>query len=214
MNYLLWMIIGYLSGGVLYAYLLPLWLRKKDITKLSEDQNPGAANAFMQAGIPTGILVLLCELLKGAVPVYIVARLLDVRNILFAGVLCAPVIGHAFPFPYPRRRKGGKAIAVSFGCLIGLLPEWRPLVYLIFFYLLFSLVFRIYPHLYRSIVTFSCFCLTVCLNVKNPAVCLGCLIMGGVVVYKHVKSYQGEKFEMRMKWKKVRGAQKEDFGDV
>ena len=204
MSYLFWSIIGYLSGSVLYAYWLPLWLQKKDITKLSDDQNPGAANAFHFAGIPTGILVLVCELAKGAIPVWIVAHSLDPRNWMFALVLCAPVLGHAFPIPYPRKLAGGKAIAVSFGCLIGLLPEWRPLCYLIVFYLLFSLVFRIYPHLYRSIVTFICFLVTVCLNVANKAICLGCVIMGSVVVFKHVKKYQGEKFEMKMSWKKAR----------
>lgn len=204
MNYIFWVILGYLSGSILYAYWLPLWLQKKNITQLSKDQNPGTANAFKIAGIPTGIAVLLCELLKGAIPVGIVAHMLDTKNILFAFVLCAPVLGHAFPFPYPRKLKGGKAIAVSFGCLIGILPEWRPLVYLIFFYLLFSLVIVIYPHLYRSIVTFVCFLVTVCLNVPNRMICLGCVIMSCVVVYMHLKKYQGEKFELKMKWKKVR----------
>ena len=204
MNYFFWGILGYLSGSVLYAYWLPLWLRKRDVTKLSDDQNPGTANAFKYAGIPTGILVLVCELAKGAVPVAIVAHILDPADYRFALVLCAPVLGHAFPIPYPKKMEGGKAIAVSFGCLIGLLPEWRPLCYLIIFYLLFSLVFRIYPHLYRSIVTFTCFVAAVCLNVQNRAVCMGCAVMGCVVVYKHIKKYQGERFEMRMRWCKIR----------
>lgn len=204
MSYIFWGIIGYVSGSVLYAYWIPLWLQKKDVTKLSNDHNPGTANAFQHAGIPTGILVLICELAKGALPVWIVAHFLDTENWMFALVLCAPVLGHAFPIPYPRKLEGGKAIAVSFGCLIGLLPEWHPLCYLIVFYLLFSLVFRIYPHLYRSIVTFICFLVTVCLNIANKAICLGCVVMGGVVVFKHVKKYQGEKFEMKMIWKKAR----------
>ena len=52
--------------------------------------------------------------------------------------------------------KGGKAIAVSFGCLLGLLPNLSPFFLLAFFYLLFSLLIIIRPHLLRTIITYLC----------------------------------------------------------
>lgn len=58
-------------------------------------------------------------------------------------VLAAPVIGHAFPLFHPRM--GGKAIAVSFGCLLGLYPDLRPVLTLAAFYLIFSLLLVIDP---------------------------------------------------------------------
>ena len=73
---------------------------------------------------------------EGFLPVWLASHILDTRRWMFAFVLCAPVAGHAFPLFYPKR--GGKAIAVSFGVLLGLLPRYRPVLLLIFFYLLFS----------------------------------------------------------------------------
>ena len=65
---------GYLSGSVLYSYLLPKALKGIDITAESPDGNPGTANAFTCAGIPIGILVLCMELLKGYLPVHLALR--------------------------------------------------------------------------------------------------------------------------------------------
>ena len=64
---------GYLSGSILYSYLLPKALKGIDITAESPDGNPGTANAFTCAGIPIGILVLCMELLKGYLPVLLAA---------------------------------------------------------------------------------------------------------------------------------------------
>ena len=56
-KFLEYILIGYLSGSILYAYLLPRYLKHVDVTEKSGDGNPGAANAFLYAGIPMGILV-------------------------------------------------------------------------------------------------------------------------------------------------------------
>lgn len=123
-EYLLFILLGYFSGSVLYARLLPRLLKGVDVTRQSGDGNPGTANAIQLAGWPVGLLSLGLELAKGAVPVFLAARHLDMSQTAFALVLAAPALGHAFPFG--RFTKGGKAIAVSFGCLLGLLPLWQP----------------------------------------------------------------------------------------
>ena len=133
MNELFFILVGYLSGSILYAYLLPKYICHIDIMKDSHDHNPGTFNAFALAGTQVGILVIALELLKGFLPVWLASHILDTRRWMFAFVLCAPVAGHAFPLFYPKR--GGKAIAVSFGVLLGLLPRYRPVLLLIFFYL-------------------------------------------------------------------------------
>ena len=50
MTYLFWCTAGYLSGSVLYAYLIPKQFCHVDIRTLSDDGNPGTANAFKYAG--------------------------------------------------------------------------------------------------------------------------------------------------------------------
>lgn len=191
MRYLLFILFGYLCGSVLNGYLLPLWIRHVDVTENSPDHNPGAANVFLCAGIPLGVLVILLELAKGAVPVYWATRVLDVHALPFALVLAAPVLGHACPFWRPHG--GGKAIAVSFGALLGLLPEFHPLALLVFFYLLFSLVIRIQPHFFRSIITYLCFAAAALYFVPGPALPVGCLLIAGIVIGAHLARYQGER---------------------
>ena len=197
MRYLFFILWGYLSGSVLYAWLLPKWLCGKDIRKESPDQNPGTANAFTQGGIAVGIPVLFLELAKGFLPVYIAARCLDIHRPLFALVLAAPVAGHAFPAG--NVKNGGKAIAVSFGCLLGLWPEWRPVALLVGLYLLFSLVVVIRPHSRRSIVTFLSLIAGSISLVKNKAVVLGIMLLSGIVVEKHLAARNPEKAKSSVK---------------
>ena len=45
---------GFVSGSVLYSMVLPRWIKGVDVVALSDDHNPGTANAFIKAGIPCG----------------------------------------------------------------------------------------------------------------------------------------------------------------
>ena len=124
---------------------------------MNEDQNPGAFNAFSVAGPRIGLLCVLCDIGKGFLPVFLAAHssAVSMSSWIFALILLAPVAGHAWPFLQPA--KGGKAISVSFGVLLGLLPDLRPALLLAAFYLTFSLILIIQPHSLRSIVSFSGF---------------------------------------------------------
>jgi len=130
-------LIGYFSGSILYAPLFGKLLKGRDILEESRDQNPGTANAFMYGGFLCGILTLCCDLVKGFFPVYLYLRIGN-RPIgaELAMVLAAPVVGHIFPVFFGFR--GGKGIATSFGSLLGLLPETVPVLLLagtfLFFY--------------------------------------------------------------------------------
>lgn len=55
-------IVGILCGSVLFSRYLPKWIKKVDVVALSDDHNPGTANAMQHAGIPVGILCLLGEI--------------------------------------------------------------------------------------------------------------------------------------------------------
>ena len=56
---------------------------------------------------------------------------------------------------------------------------------LAFFYILFSVVFKIRSHRRRSIVTFGCFCVGCLSLVPIPAILLGCVLISCIVIYKH-----------------------------
>lgn len=196
MDYLLWILCGYASGSVMYAYLLPRLVKKIDIRQLSDDGNPGTANVFKYGGRGLGAAVLLCELAKGFLPVYLAAGALAQDSLMFALVMAAPVLGHAFPVWH--RANGGKAIAVSFGVMLGLFPETRPLFLLAFFYLLFSMILIIDPHFFRSVITFFLYSIGCFFLLENHAVKWGCAFISAIVVFKHFARYQGERMTVRI----------------
>lgn len=194
-NYIVWIIIGYISGSIMFAYLISKIFKKEDIRSISDDGNPGTANVFKYVGIPLGITALILELAKGFLPVYFSSKFLDIDKLPYALVLSAPVIGHAFPLFF-KFKNGGKAIAVSFGALLGLIPDLRPALMLAFFYLLFSLVIIIKPHLFRSIFTFLSFCIVFVLFGESNGIACGAIIIAVVVVAKHFFKYDGEKLKV------------------
>lgn len=185
LNYALFALLGALSGSMLWAYYLPLWVKKTDVTADSPDGNPGVYNCVAKAGWPVGLAALALELLKGALPVFWSTRVLDVDCWAFALVLAAPVAGHAFS-RLRGRGGGGKGIAASFGSLLGLMPHWQPVGLLAASYLFFSLIVRVDPHRKRSIVTFVCFAMGAVVWFWATPVALGCVLISTVVVSRHL----------------------------
>ena len=189
-RYIFYMVVGYLAGSVLFALEYPRLFKGVDVRLLSADGNPGTYNAFVYGGISCGILTLLSELAKGFLPVFLCSRQLGMGSLWYAGVMAAPVAGHAFSVFH--HGKGGKAIAVSFGVLAGLFPLYRPFVNLVIFYLLFSLILPVRSHRKRSLITFACLGAACFFTAEPPAVLAGVVILSGIVVYKHCISPEGE----------------------
>ena len=108
-------VFGYLSGSILFARVYGA-LFGKDLISNSTDGNPGTSNAFIYGGMLCGTLTLLGDLIKGFLTVFLYLYMTRGNtDIYFMPVLAAPVLGHIFPCFY--RFRGGKGIAVSFGCL-------------------------------------------------------------------------------------------------
>ena len=182
---LLFALIGYAAGSVLYCDLVLRAFRHTDVFRASEDGNPGAHNAFACGGFWCGVCTLLADLGKGFVPVFLCLRKIDDLVPLFALTLLSPVLGHAFSLFHHGR--GGKAIAASFGVLLGLVPrDALPLLLLAACYLFFSLAVVIRPHDLRSIATYLVFTLLCLALVSEAPVRVGCCLVSGVVVYKHL----------------------------
>lgn len=146
---LLYLLFGYLSGCVLYAEVFSRVFHK-EIASAAKDKNPGAANAFVHGGFWCGVLTLAGDMLKGMVPVALYMHYLPdaLLTPLAPLVLCAPVAGHVFPAT--RSFRGGKGIATTFGCLLGLLPFWTPVLVLACIFIFYSTILRITPNLSRT----------------------------------------------------------------
>ena len=114
-------LIAFLLGAFPFSLWIGYLILHKDI-RLYGDGNPGAANVFRAGNPVVGMLAVLLDIFKGIPAVYFAARNFDLSaNQLLAIAFCA-ILGHAFsPFLHLR---GGKAVAVTFGALIGLMrPE-------------------------------------------------------------------------------------------
>ena len=188
-------VFGYLSGSVLFARVISR-LMGKDILSNSKDENPGASNAFQYGGFFCGLLTLLGDLCKGFLPVWLFLRTEEPPPLLPL-VLAAPVLGHAFPVFYGFR--GGKGIAVSFGCLLGLLPIWQPLAVFIGAFLFFSLVVRIKPHFQRTIAAYLAGLLLMALTHQAGAVMLGFSLIAAVVLLRlHLSEEPREALQIQL----------------
>lgn len=186
-------ILGILCGSLLFSRFLPLKLKRVDVEKLSGDHNPGAANAIKYAGAPVGIFCLMGDIFKGTIPVHLAVNMELMTGSLFPLIMAAPVFGHAYSLFHHGR--GGKAIAVSFGVMIGLLPlHTEPLFILCILYLFFSLVVVIRPHTRRTRITFLLFAASILvlggIEEFPMEIVMGVLMVTGIVVYKNRISVQ------------------------
>jgi glycerol-3-phosphate acyltransferase PlsY len=196
MYYILFAILGYLSGSVLYSHLIAEKFCHVDITCVSDDGNPGAANVFKYGDIKSGILALLLDIFKGFLPVSLAALFLDIHSLSFILVLIAPVIGHAAPLFH--KFHGGKAIGVSFGCLLGLVPSSVIVLVLALILFFFTFIVVIKPNSLRCIVSYALFSLF-CLSCAEPkSIRYGCIIISSVVIIRHILAYEHEKPEFKV----------------
>lgn len=186
----LWIGGSFLLGSVMFCRLIPRLLAGKDPADLSPDRNPGAANVFIHCGVPMGLLCLALDMAKGFVPVFWGMRVLDWRQLPFAAVLAAPVLGHALA---PLNRfHGGKCIATSFGVLLGLLPTSYMVLVLAGLYIFFSVAVKIHPNRYRSMLTFFLFGLVCALHFipdGDYSLGLGCCLVAAIACLRHTKYF-------------------------
>lgn len=166
-------ILSYLIGAIPFSYILPKIINKVDVT-MTGSNNPGFTNVFRTVGIKTGILTLVLDILKGFLPTFIAASLLDKNFALIAAFFA--VLGHCFPIYM--RFKGGKGVATSAGVILAL----SPMALLILFVLqVLALIVSGYMSL-ASVISAASFSIyifftTDCLEVRVWAVCLSTLVI-------------------------------------
>ena len=177
---------GYFSGSILFARVYGT-LFNKDIIGTSKDKNPGTANAFMHGGMLCGILTLIGDILKGFLPVFLFLKVSGgAVGFGIALVLAAPVLGHNYSVFY--RFEGGKGIATSFGCLLGLFPQLVPALILAVCYITLSVIVRISPHYYRTLAAYSASAAIGLFLIPEAGIRTGMAIISVLIIIKHLAS--------------------------
>jgi len=122
--YVLAALCGYAVAGVNPAIVLSKAIYKKDIRECGSG-NPGFTNFKRTFGIKWALCVLILDLSKAAVTVWLFGWLLSLQGVDFqigaayTGIFC--MLGHAFPFQF--RFKGGKGFLVCLSTMYVI--DWR-----------------------------------------------------------------------------------------
>jgi len=114
---LVFIVLAFLCGSIPFSVWLGRLFLKEDVRRYG-DGNPGAANVFRAGGKTVGLLALILDVTKGALPVGLAYQNMGVRGIPMFLISMAPILGHVFS-PFLSFR-GGKAIATALGVWIGL----------------------------------------------------------------------------------------------
>lgn len=121
MNTIFMVIAAFLFGSLPFSVWISKLLLGVDVRQYG-DGNPGAANAFRTGSKLIGLIVLLLDVSKAALPVGISYFNMGIRGAGMVLIALAALLGHVFsPFLHFR---GGKALAAALGVWIGL-TLWR-----------------------------------------------------------------------------------------
>ncbi|CAM4262613.1 glycerol-3-phosphate 1-O-acyltransferase PlsY [Vibrio astriarenae] len=106
-------IFAYLLGSISSAVLICRLLRLPD-PRTQGSHNPGATNVLRIGGKKAAASVLLCDMLKGTIPVWS-GYFLQIDSLLLGIVAMAACLGHMYPIFF--HFKGGKGVATALGAL-------------------------------------------------------------------------------------------------
>lgn len=116
---ILWVIISFFCGSIPFAVVIAKTFKGID-PRTEGSKNPGTTNVARLCGLPYGIATLICDILKGTLPVYLSMYLFDRTDYDWLPSVCAfmAFLGHIkSPF---LQFHGGKGVATGIGVLIPL----------------------------------------------------------------------------------------------
>lgn len=118
------MVSAVLLGSVPFGLIFVRWFVRQDIRTVGSG-NIGATNARRAAGTPLALAVLICDVLKGMLPVLAAHWLADRFGShglwIVAATAQAAILGHMFP-AYLKFKPSGKGVATALGAFGVLSP--------------------------------------------------------------------------------------------
>lgn len=107
------MLTAYLAGSISSAVLV-CQMRGLPDPRTQGSGNPGATNVLRIGGASSAAMVLLFDMLKGAIPAYLAFRI-GVDPVSLGLIAVSACVGHIFPVFF--KFKGGKGVATAFGAM-------------------------------------------------------------------------------------------------
>ncbi|HSB07722.1 MAG TPA: glycerol-3-phosphate 1-O-acyltransferase PlsY [Thermodesulfobacteriota bacterium] len=171
-------LFGYLLGSVPTGIVLTRLFSGVDPRK-SGSKNIGATNIYRTAGKTLGVLTLVGDMLKGAIPIWM-AIMWGISDLWIAMVGLSPIVGHIFPIFLGF--KGGKGVATALGIYLVI----SPIAVLIEFFLFAFIVWK-----WRIIALGSITCATTIpiliafFRSDSKAYFILSVIIAALILYRH-----------------------------
>jgi len=116
--YMIASIFGYLFGSINSSIILSLVIFKKDIRTFGSG-NAGLTNTLRSFGKLAALIVLLGDILKGVLAVYLGMKFASYNGMLLGGLFC--ILGHNWPVYF--KFKGGKGFLTSASVIMAI--DWK-----------------------------------------------------------------------------------------
>jgi len=127
MDWILWILLGYVVGSIPFALVIGKVFYKTDVRNYGS-KNLGGGNTGRVLGKKAGLAVMALDLLKVTLVVFLTSHFGQGEYSVVLGGLAA-AIGHCYPLF--ARFQGGKAVATMYGFLFGLMlfADYSPWVF-------------------------------------------------------------------------------------
>ena len=172
-------LFAYLIGGLPFGYLFVRFKLGKDVRTMGSG-NIGATNVHRSVGRKAGFIVLLLDIAKGYIAVWLASVSTHGDDVAIGLAIAAVTLGHCYPIFL--KFKGGKAVA----CFIGAFLFTAPLALLAV-----TVVFVLTVSVSRfislgSIVGASVFPLLLWwISRPTPAILIAAIFTGALILYRH-----------------------------
>lgn len=190
----IFLVIAYLIGSISSAIIICKVCQFPDPRKHGSG-NPGATNVIRTGSKKAGLLVFVCDFLKGLVAVYL-ASFFGVTLIALSLVAATVVIGHIYPVFF--QFKGGKGVATAFGAILAL---YWPLALIMALVWLICLLLTRYVSL-ASVAT-AASSVIFCLVLHPFPYEFGVLIIAGLIAFRHkdnlVRLLEGKESKIKLR---------------
>ncbi|MBP2642921.1 MAG: plsY [Firmicutes bacterium] len=133
MNYAITAVLSYLVGSIPNGLIIGKLFKGVDIRQYGS-KNIGATNAYRVLGPWSGLAVLIADLLKGIIAVYIGHFCLGTSDGEIVGAFFA-ITGHNWPVFL--RFKGGRGVATALGVITVLMPKETVIIFLVWLCIVF-----------------------------------------------------------------------------
>jgi len=187
-------LITYLITSIPFGYIIGKILGV-DVTKKGSG-NIGATNVARTIGKKAGLVVLILDMLKGFIPVYIAKNILMEKVGIFSPkdvglIVIVAVLGHCFSIFM--KFKGGKGVATALGVMLALSPQATLIIVLFWLGVFLTTGYVSLASILSAYISWFIYFFIEIKNFTSPDyiyIVIAIFISSMIIIYKHISNIQ------------------------